>query len=71
MIFDFKYADLDIASGSEWFKRVPWTVKDLRERIMASQMAIQEYGWSANFIENHDQPRSTTKYLLEQQNNKE
>ena len=71
MIFDFKYADLDIASGSEWFKRVPWTVKDLRERIMASQMAIQEYGWSANFIENHDQPRSTTKYLLEQQNNKD
>lgn len=71
MIFDFKYADLDIESGSEWFKRVPWTVKDLRERIMASQMAIQEYGWSANFIENHDQPRSTTKYLLEQQNNKE
>ena len=71
MIFDFKYADLDVASGSEWFKRIPWTVKDLRERIMASQMAIQKYGWGANFIENHDQPRSTTKYLLEQQNNKE
>lgn len=71
MIFDFKYADLDVASGSEWFKRIPWTVKDLRERIMASQMAIQKYGWGANFIENHDQPRSTTKYLLEQQNNKD
>ena len=71
MIFDFKYADLDVASGSEWFKRVPWTIKDLRERIMASQMAIQKYGWGANFIENHDQPRSTTKYLLEQQNNKD
>ena len=71
MIFDFKYADLDVASGSEWFKRIPWTVKDLRERIMASQMAIQKYGWGANFIENHDQPRSTTKYLIEQQNNKD
>ena len=71
MIFDFKYADLDVASGSEWFKRVPWTIKDLRERIMASQMAIQKCGWGANFIENHDQPRSTTKYLLEQQNNKD
>lgn len=71
MIFDFKYADLDVASGSEWFKRVPWTIKDLRERIMESQMAIQKCGWGANFIENHDQPRSTTKYLLEQQNNKD
>lgn len=70
MIFDFKYADLDIASGSEWFKRLSWTVKDLREKIMTSQMNIQKYGWGANFIENHDQPRSTSKYLLEQENNK-
>ncbi|MGL4338611.1 MAG: glycoside hydrolase family 13 protein [Turicibacter sp.] len=69
MIFDFKYADLDVASGSEWFKRIPWTVKDLRDRIMASQLAIQKYGWGANFIENHDQPRSTTKYLLGEEKN--
>ena len=67
MIFDFRHADLDIASGSEWFKRIPWSIRDLNERIMASQMAIQGHGWSANFIENHDQPRATTKYLREAQ----
>lgn len=67
MIFDFRHADLDIASGSEWFKRIPWSIRDLNERIMASQMAIQDHGWSANFIENHDQPRATTKYLREAQ----
>ena len=71
MIFDFKYADLDVASGSEWFKRTKWTIKDLREKIMASQMAIQKHGWGANFIENHDQPRSTTKYLKTNENNKD
>lgn len=71
MIFDFRYADLDIASGSEWFKRVEWSVKDLNDRIMASQLAIQAHGWSANFIENHDQPRATTKYLKESQDNPE
>lgn len=38
MIFDFRYADLDIASGSEWFKRREWTVKELKDKIMASQM---------------------------------
>lgn len=65
MIFDFRYADLDIASGSEWFKRRGWTVKELGEKIMASQMAVQKYGWGANFIENHDQPRASTKYLKE------
>lgn len=63
MIFDFKHADLDVASGSEWFKRVDWTIKDLNTRIMTSQLAIQKVGWAANFIENHDQPRATTKYL--------
>ena len=71
MIFDFRHADLDVASGSEWFKRVPWTVKDLNKRIMTSQMAIQKVGWSANFIENHDQPRATSKYLLAEERNEE
>lgn len=69
MVFDFKYADLDVASGSEWFKRIPWTVHDLRERIFDSQLNVQKYGWAANFIENHDQPRATTKYLLQYEKN--
>ena len=69
MIFDFRWADLDIASGSEWFKRPEWTIRDLRDKIMTSQMAMQKFGWGANFIENHDQPRATTKYLKEAQNN--
>lgn len=71
MIFDFRYADLDVASGSEWFKRVPWTIKDLNQKIMDSQMTLQKCGWGANFIENHDQPRATTKYLKENQDNKD
>ena len=69
MIFDFKHADLDVASGSEWFKRISWTMQDLRNRLMTSQLAIQKVGWSANFIENHDQPRATSKYLLDQEAN--
>lgn len=71
MIFDFRYADLDVASGSEWFKRVPWTVLELRDKIMASQMALQKVGWGANFIENHDQPRAATKYLREAEGNRD
>lgn len=69
MIFDFRYADLDVASGSEWFKRIDWTVKDLGDKIMASQTALQAWGWGANFIENHDQPRAATKYLRKAQHN--
>ncbi|MDU1888074.1 MAG: alpha-glucosidase, partial [Enterococcus faecalis] len=66
MIFDFKWADLDVKSGSEWFYRIDWSWNDLRTLIFKQQEAMQEAGWSANFIENHDQPRATTKYLKEQ-----
>ena len=69
MVFDFKYADLDIASGSEWFKRVPWSIANLKQKILDSQMFVQKYGWAANFIENHDQPRAVTKYLLQYERN--
>jgi Glycosidases len=31
--------------------------------IVKSQLAIQRYGWGANFLENHDQPRSIDKYI--------
>ena len=44
-------------------------MQDLRNRLMTSQLAIQKVGWSANFIENHDQPRATSKYLLDQEAN--
>ena len=69
MIFDFSYADLDIGSGGEWFRPVPWTIPKLNRQIMTCQMAVQKCGWAANFLENHDQPRSTTKYLKDAQHN--
>lgn len=65
MIFDFKHADLDVKSGSEWFVPVEWEWSDLYAILEESQLAIQKVGWGAPFIENHDQPRSTSKYLRE------
>lgn len=69
MVFDFRHADLDIASGDEWFTRLDWTVQDLKERLERTQTEIQKYGLGATFLENHDQPRATTKYLGKHQNN--
>ncbi|MDV2884836.1 alpha-glucosidase [Alkalihalophilus pseudofirmus] len=68
MIFDFKYADLDVASGSEWFKRVDWDVLDLKKLLFTSQKELQKNGWGANFLENHDQNRSISKYIKEEEN---
>lgn len=65
MAFDFRYADIDVKSGSEWYKRVNWQPKDLKKLIDESQLIIEKVpgGWSANFLENHDQPRSVSKYI--------
>lgn len=71
MIFDFSYSDLDVASGSKWFKRTDWTLDDLFNKIKHSQEELNKYSWGAPFIENHDQQRATTKYLKEHQFNPE
>lgn len=66
MIFDFHYADIDVENGSEWFRRTNWEPKDLKKLLFKSQTAIQNSGWGANFLENHDQPRSLSKYITDE-----
>lgn len=66
MIFDFHYADIDVENGSEWFRRTNWQTQDLKELLFKSQAAIQANGWGANFLENHDQPRSLSKYITDE-----
>lgn len=63
MVFDFSYADIDVKSGSEWFRENDWTAKEFKQKLFVSQQAIQAVGWGANFLENHDQPRSLSKYI--------
>ena len=65
MAFDFRYADIDVESGSEWYRRTRWQPNDLKKLIDESQEIIEQTpgGWSANFLENHDQPRSVSKYI--------
>lgn len=63
MIFDFSYADIDIAADGNWHTEKIWSLKDLREAIFNSQLNIQKIGWGALYIENHDQPRSIDKYF--------
>lgn len=66
MIFDFHYADIDVENGSEWFRKTDWKPKQLKELLFKSQNAIQKSGWGANFLENHDQPRSLSKYIKDE-----
>jgi len=66
MIFDFNYVDIDVESGSEWYRRTDWTISELKEKIFKSQDTIKDIGWSVNFLENHDQPRSISKLIRDE-----
>lgn len=69
LMFDFDTADLDIEG--DWLRPVKWTIRDWYDKLMNHQMKIQPYGWCANFIENHDQPRAASKYLRQDAGNPE
>lgn len=63
MLFDFNYTNLDINENEEWFQRRAWTIPQLKEGIYLSQQEIAKVGWSAPFLENHDQPRCIDKWM--------
>lgn len=65
MVFDFSYADIDVPDTGEWFHPRKFTVEELRENIFRSQKMVQEKGWGAVYLENHDQNRSVNKYIPE------
>lgn len=61
MIFIFDVVDIDKPDVRMALR--PWTVKELKEVISRWQEAmISRDGWNSVFIENHDNPRSISRY---------
>lgn len=56
MIFEFSYADMN-----RYYPE--WSVDEFKRRIFESQLSSQKGGWLGIFLENHDQPRSPSKYI--------
>lgn len=65
MVFDFSYTDIDVPNTGEWFHPREFTAEELRDNIFKSQKMVQEKGWGAVYLENHDQNRSVNKYIPE------
>lgn len=66
MVFDFSYTDIDIPKTGEWYKQNDWTWQDMKENMFNSQLITQKNGWGAVYLENHDPPRSISKYIPEE-----
>jgi oligo-1,6-glucosidase len=62
MIFTFEMIGLDIVPEKGRFSNKPWCVKDLRDIIAKSCRIVTKDGWNTLFCENHDQPRSVTRF---------
>ncbi|KAI8670191.1 Alpha-glucosidase-like protein maltase [Fusarium keratoplasticum] len=63
MIFIFDLVDIDNSPGSPRMSLEPWSVKDVRSITTKWQRVMsEEDGWNSVFIENHDNPRSVSRY---------
>ena len=64
MIFIFDIVDIDNVPGSFRLTQHPWSVSDFREIVTKWQTTMEEKdGWNSVFIENHDNPRSVSRYV--------
>lgn len=62
MIFTFEMIGLDIVPEKGRFSNKPWKVSDLKNIIAKAYKLVNQDGWHTLFCENHDQPRSVTRF---------
>ena len=63
MIFIFDIVNVDNALGMGRMTWRDWTAKDVSRMITKWQRAMIEHdGWNTVFVENHDNPRSVSRY---------
>ena len=66
MVFEFGHVLIDLPDEMNWCVTRPWTLPHLKDIFAAGQRnAARVNGWSAIFLENHDQPRSVNHFLPE------
>ena len=63
MIFAFDLVDIDNEPGNFKYSLYPFNARDMKKIVNRLQrLMIERDGWNSIFCENHDQPRSVTRY---------
>lgn len=63
MTFQFEHMFVDAASpGSGKWDMVPWNLPELKKIVSRWQTVLHGRGWNANYLCNHDQPRSVSRF---------
>ncbi len=69
-MFDFSINCLSDGPGG-WYRNREIAFADFRETLFKSQLECQGVGFLANIIENHDEPRGSSRYLPEHARNEQ
>nr|WP_083485954.1 alpha-glucosidase [Alicyclobacillus ferrooxydans] len=61
MVFQFEHTDVDSGPGGKW-DLAPWKLSDLK--VIMSRWQDELYGkaWNSLYLNNHDQPRSVSRF---------
>ena len=63
MIFNFDLVDIDNIPGDFKYTLHPWDARDLKKIVNRLQrLMLERDGWNTLYVENHDQPRSVSRY---------
>ncbi|MDY7062872.1 MAG: alpha-glucosidase [Sarcina ventriculi] len=64
-IFDFDMEVLGQEQSNRWYLNKDFTTNQLRDVIFKSQIEALGIGFKANIIENHDEPRGVSRYIMD------
>jgi oligo-1,6-glucosidase len=62
MLFHFELMEVDIVPGETKWECQPWKLKDFKSIMSQWQVDLQDMGWNSLYLENHDQPRSLSRF---------
>jgi oligo-1,6-glucosidase len=62
MLFHFELMDVDTQPGKQKWDWQPWKLEDIKSIMNGWQVELQGKGWNSLYLENHDQPRSVSRF---------
>ncbi|PSK82234.1 oligo-1,6-glucosidase [Murinocardiopsis flavida] len=61
MVFQFEHMEVDSGPGGK-FDPVPFSLPSLKRSLARWQTGLEGHGWNSLYLNNHDQPRSVSRF---------
>ena len=61
MVFQFEHSDMDSGQGGKW-DIIPWTLDKFKSIMTRWQVELYDRAWNSLYLNNHDQPRSVSRW---------